>query len=149
MLERFIKALAATHSIKDSSKLSIATALKLFHVKISPTASYGIRIRWEKLTEAGIALLDGIKTTFSKRVLGLHSSALNRIVYPMGATLLYVEDLTEQFGLRDTEAYTEFLRIYEEKLASVDGRLLYTRGVKVETVAGHSATSVSLRWPLE
>ena len=129
MLERFRKALAATHSIKNPARLSIATALELFHMVISPAASYGIAVCWEKLTVSDIALLDRIKPTFLKRVLGLHRSALNRFVYLLVDTPLYVEELTKQFGLRETEAYTKFLRIYEEKLASVDGGLFDTIGM--------------------
>lgn len=136
VMDRFGRALAASHNIKNPASLSIETALKLFHMKVSPTASYGIGFCWEKLTAPDFALLDRIKPAFLKRVLGLHRSTLNRIVYLLVGTPLYVEDLARQLGLRETEAYKVFLQSYETKLAAVDHGLYYTIGMTSEAWRG-------------
>lgn len=136
VMSRFRKALAASHGIRSPVGLSIGTALKLFHMKVSPTASYGIGLCWERLTAPDFALLDRIKPAFLKRVLGLHRSTLNRIVYLLVGTPLYVEDLVRQFALRETEAYKAFLRSYEVKLASVDHGLYHTIGMTTDAWRG-------------
>lgn len=126
---RLRKALAAASSIKDPSKLSIETALRLFELKVSPTATYGVQLFWEKLSAKDFSLLDRIKPTFLKRVLGLRRSAQNRVVYLLVGTPLFVEDLVRRYGLRETGPFKEFIRRYEDKLASIDHGLFYTVGM--------------------
>lgn len=127
VLDRFKKALVATLSTSEPSKPSIETALVLFRItNIPPPEPCGLQLIWERTPPSDLALLDRTKPTFLKTVLSLHGSVLNRIVYILVRAPLYVEDLIRKFALRETDAYREFRRNYETKLASVDHGLFYT-----------------------
>lgn len=127
--QRVAKALVAATMIAQPQKLSLSTALALFNMKIAPTASYGIELLWEKLSTAHLALLDSTKPAFLKRVLGLHCSTRNRLVYLLTGTPLFVEQLKSQFKFPETPAYREFIRLYDEKMADVDPDFYNTRAM--------------------
>ena len=67
-------ALMVTYSIKNLHKLSIETAVKLFDLKVSPTASYGIEVIWPYLTINDFETLERVKTRYLKKVLGIQNS---------------------------------------------------------------------------
>jgi hypothetical protein len=47
-------------------KLSIETAIKLFDLKVSPTASYAIEVIWPFLTLRDFANLERVKTRYRR-----------------------------------------------------------------------------------
>jgi hypothetical protein len=122
-------------------KLSLKTALALFDIKLSPTASYGVPLIWEQLTSSQLARLDRVKPAFLKRALGLHASTKNRLVYLLCDTPLFVEDLRKRFRLTDTAAYCQFINQYEVKMAEVDPDFFKTGAMRDDTWKGHSRTN--------
>jgi hypothetical protein len=52
----------AGFKIKNLSKLSLETALKLFHFKVAPMATYGIQIAWMHLSVNNLLYLEKVKT---------------------------------------------------------------------------------------
>ena len=85
---RAAKALAAASMIEAPQKLSLKTALKLFDIKVAPTAAYGVRLIWKHLHRGDLETLDRVKAAFLKRVLGLHSNTKNRIVRAHGNIII-------------------------------------------------------------
>ena len=49
-----VRAIKATIAIKKLNLLSIATALKLFIIKVEPIATYGIKLMWNNLTYSNL-----------------------------------------------------------------------------------------------
>jgi len=118
--ERVRKAMVAFTSIKNPKKLSVSTALQLFNMKIAPTASYGIQLIWQNLSVQNMQELDKVKTAFLIRVLCLHRTARNRLVYLLADTSYFIEDLQKRFSLPETEAFRAFIHTQEEKMAQID-----------------------------
>lgn len=110
--KRMRAALFATYNIRELNNLSVETALKLFDLKVSPIASYGIEITWPHLTKLDFENLERVKTRYLKRVLGLSKYIRSRFVYELVDTDLFVNDLKQKFDLPETDAYVKF---YEEK----------------------------------
>jgi hypothetical protein len=65
--ERCKNAVIASFSISNLHMLSVKTAIKLFHLKVSPVASYGIEIVWPYLLLTDFAMLESVKFRFLKR----------------------------------------------------------------------------------
>lgn len=128
--DRVRKALLASASIEDPYKLSVDTALKLFSLKLAPTAAFGIRVVWERLTCRDLRELDRAKPAFLKRVLGVHGGTKNRLVYLLVEANTFIEDLVQTYGLRHTPAYDEFLRAHREKIDEVDPAFFETPAMK-------------------
>ena len=63
-----VRAMKATVEIKKLILLSIATALKLFTIKVAPIATYGIQLIWNHLTYSNLKRLEEVKT-YLKRML--------------------------------------------------------------------------------
>jgi hypothetical protein len=101
-------ALMATYGIKQLPLLSIETAIKLFNLKISPTASYAIEIVWPYLTKKDFENLERVKTRYFKKVLGLSKFTRSRYVYELVGEGLFVTDLKSRFNLSDTNVYLKF-----------------------------------------
>ena len=100
-----------TYSIKDLNRLfSTNSAVKLFDLKISPTASYGIEIIWPHLTNTDFVNLERVKTRYFKKVLGISKYNRSRYVYELIAkdSNLYVTDLKVRFNLPETDVYIKF-----------------------------------------
>ena len=57
------------------------TAMTLFRTVITPIATYGINIIWNKLTNIDLALLETVKSRYMKRVLGIGKTTPSRITY--------------------------------------------------------------------
>ena len=87
---------------------------------MAPVAAYGIQVIWEHLSSVQLEKLDRVKPAFLKRALGLHCSALNRLVYLLCDTPLFVEDLKRRFNLPNTPAYSEFILLWHRKMAEID-----------------------------
>jgi len=118
--------ICATQEILNPSSLSIATALKLFYLKVAPVASYGIVTVWQHLTYANLCILDRVKTTFLKRVLGVSKSSRNRLVYVLVGCETFIENLRSMFHLPDTAAYNMFTVRANEKRASIVSDFYHT-----------------------
>jgi hypothetical protein len=101
-------ALMATYGIRELKNLSIETAIKLFNLKISPTASYAIEIIWPYLTKKDFENLERVKTRYFKKVLGLSKFTRSRYVYELVGEDLFVTDLKNRFNLPDTNVYLKF-----------------------------------------
>lgn len=130
--ERCRKATLAFNSIKNPQRLSVETALRLFDLKIAPTACYGIEVIWEKLTTPNMETLNRVKATFLKRVLGLHNSTRNRFAFLLANSPLFIEDLVRRYKLPPTEAYTEWIRTWETKFDEVDPQIFSTAAFKTD-----------------
>ena len=59
----------ATVEINKLNLLSIATVLKLFNIKVAPTATYDTQFIWNNLTYSNLKRLEGVKTAYLKRML--------------------------------------------------------------------------------
>jgi len=118
--DRVRKAKIATSSIRSPQKLSLKTALQLFDLKVAPCAGYGIQLIWKYLTLDQFKTLEKIKPSYLTRVLALHMSTRNRLVYILTGASLFVCDLKRRFDLEETPAYVEFLEKQNEKLTDVD-----------------------------
>ena len=118
--QRARKATLAIATIEKPRLLSLKTALALFDMKIAPVASYGLPVIWEHLTARQLSELDRVKPAYLKRVLGLHSSAMNRLVYLLCDTPLFVEELKQRLELKETEAFRQFINEYELKMSCID-----------------------------
>ena len=127
--ERVRKALVSAVSIAAPQRLSMETALSLFRMKIAPAAAYGIQLYWEKLTSSQLTALDRVKPAFLKRVMGLHTSTKNRLVYLLASTPLFIEELRYQHSLPETPAYHAFIRSHEDKMASIDAEFYLTKAM--------------------
>jgi hypothetical protein len=55
-------ALTATYSISNLHLLSIYTAVELFHIKVSPVASYGIEIIWSFRSYRDLNNIEAVKS---------------------------------------------------------------------------------------
>jgi hypothetical protein len=106
--KRLRAALFATYNIRELNNLSVETALKLFELKVSPIASYGIEIIWPHLTKLDLENIERVKTRYLKRVLGLSKYIRSRFVYELVDTDLFVSDLKLKFSLPETEVYNKF-----------------------------------------
>ena len=120
LTERCRKALIAAGSIRSPQRLSLATAIRLFDLKVAPVATYGIEVIWRDMTAKNFDQLNRVKASFLKLALGLHRTAQNRLVYLLSGTPLLSEDLRQRFGLPETTAFLEHLRSWERKFAEID-----------------------------
>ena len=134
--DRTRRALVASVGIKTPSRLSMRTALNLFEIKVAPVASYGIEVIWEFLSATQLEQLDRVKPAFLKRAMGLHCTARNRLVYLLGDTPLFVEDLRRRFSLPVTPAFSEFISVWERKMAEVDPEFYNTGAMINDTWKG-------------
>ena len=64
--ERPSAAIIAMNDIRCLSKLGMETAQRLFRLKITPIATYGLEIIWEYLTKRDFMELERIKAMFLK-----------------------------------------------------------------------------------
>ncbi|KAJ4435118.1 hypothetical protein ANN_23693 [Periplaneta americana] len=69
---------------------------------ITPIASYGIELIWEKLTNNDLAKLENVKARFLKRVLGVEKQSPTRIVYVLAKEIFFIEDLRLELMLPST-----------------------------------------------
>ena len=117
--ERARKAAAAATQIRTPSGLALKTASALFDMKVSPTATYGIKLIWSDLKISDIRTLDKVKPSFLKRALGVPSTARNTLVYLLAASNRLVEDLKDHLQLPETPAFLDFRRECRQKLLDI------------------------------
>ena len=72
--KRKAKCYSAIGAVQNASKLSIESAMKAFAIKVQPIIEYGLKEISSFLTASQLEEIDKIKTTFLKRVLGVHIS---------------------------------------------------------------------------
>jgi hypothetical protein len=61
MEDRAVKAMKATVEIKKLNLRYIATARKLFILKVAPIATYGIELIWNHLTYSNLKRQEGVR----------------------------------------------------------------------------------------
>jgi hypothetical protein len=127
--QRSRKAIVCATSIKNPRDLSIETALKLFELKISPIASYAISVIWKYLSSQNLVALDKVKTCFLKRMLGVHHTARNRLVYAAVDCPTFIQTLQESFSLERTAAFDDFMNIRYQKRMQIDPMFYLTPAV--------------------
>ena len=118
--ERATAATKAINRIQNISKLSLATAMLLFHAVITPIASYGIELIWEKLTSSDLTRLENVKARFLKRVLGVGKQSPSRTVYVLARESFFVEDLRFELMLPSTGPYQAHLEARHRKRNDID-----------------------------
>jgi hypothetical protein len=112
--------------VKNPSRLSLSTAIKLFDLKISPIATYAIPIIWKYLSVTDLFTLDRVKTMFLKRVLCVARNSKNRLVYLLAGCSSLIEKLQKTFGLESTPAYLNFMTAREVRSMEVDNEFYLT-----------------------
>ena len=120
-------------AIPCPQKLSVDTALALFDIKIGPVAAYGISVIWVDMTATQLNLLDKVKATFLKRVLGLPRAAQNRLTYCLAGTMPFIEDLVRRFSLPHTAALQQFRQSFDTKMREVPIEFYRTQAMTRET----------------
>jgi hypothetical protein len=118
--ERKRKAIGAIVTIPDLRKLSMATSLKLFALKVAPVASYGIRTIWQYLKICDLEELEGIKANFLKRAMGLSKFTQNRLTYMLARAPSFIEELMGTYNLEETAASLELKRRLDLKVAEIN-----------------------------
>jgi hypothetical protein len=99
--ERCINAITSSYTTSNLHSLSIKIALKLFHLKTSPIASYGIELIWPYLSVTDLTDLESVKSRFLKRALCLSKYTKSRLVYE----LTNEDFLLKNFKLNSTCLY--------------------------------------------
>ena len=94
--------------IKKLNLISIATALKLFTIKVAPIATYGIQLIWKHLTYSSL-----------KRMLCVSKYTPNRTTYILANTTFFIEDLMSAHNLVPTPQSTRFLEDRRQKSRNV------------------------------
>lgn len=134
--DRCRKAIIAANAIAKPQLLSLNTALRLFDLKVAPTASYGIEVIWERLSIANLETLNRVKSCFLKRTLCLHPTARSRYAFLLANAPLFIEDLVKRYNLPTTKALTEWIRIWEVKLSEIDPSFFNTKAMQSEEWKG-------------
>jgi hypothetical protein len=116
----------ATVEIKKLNLLSIATALKLFTIKVATIATYGLQFIWNHLMYSNLKLLEGVRTAYLKRMLWVSKYTPNRITYILANTAFFIEDLMAAHNLVPTLQSTRFLKDRRQKSRIIDQGLLNT-----------------------
>ena len=123
----------ATITLKSPRNLSIATAIKIFNLKIAPIASYGIELIWQHLSLDNLQTLDSIKTRFLKRVLSTSKFSKNRNIYLLTQERTFIEYLVQTYRLPSTLAYERFLQDRADKVLSIDPDFYDTPAMQCDT----------------
>jgi hypothetical protein len=126
----------AGFEIKNLSKLSLETALKLFHLKVAPMATYGIQIAWVHLSVNNLLYLEKVKAGYLKRALCVAQTTKSRLVYALANTIFFVEEIREKFKLPETPNFKLFRELQYSKLATINDNFLNTKAFKSEDWKG-------------
>ena len=113
--ERAITALKAMNKIQYISLISLETAMKLFRATIMPILAYGIEIFWNKLKKKDFKVLENVKATYLKKVLGVSKFTPSRLVYVLTRETLLIEDIRFQYLLQSTGEYEALREERNEK----------------------------------
>jgi hypothetical protein len=107
------------NEIKVIRQLSIATAIALFQIKISPIISYAIENIWEHLSKNDLALIERVKAMYLKKVLYLTKNAPSRLTYELTRQPFYIEELRLRILLPSTREYQALLQELHAKKADI------------------------------
>lgn len=118
--DRCQKAISACYTISNLHLLSIKTAVKLFNLKVSPVASYGIQIVWPYLSLTDFANLESVKANFLKRALCLSKFTKSRLVYELTGENFFVQELQTQFNLPITPVFKTFIKRRVDKSEDIN-----------------------------
>lgn len=113
--DRTTLAIKAMYDIKDVTKMSMEAAMKLFHIKIVPIASYGLQIIWDHLGPNSLRLLETVKSTYLKKAAGLSKFAPSRAVYELTREPFLIEELRLTLYLPTTASYNIVLNELQRK----------------------------------
>jgi hypothetical protein len=84
-----------SYSISNLHLLSIYTAVELFHIKVSPVASYGIEMIWPFLSYRDLNNIEAVavKSRYLKRLLCVSKYSKSRLVYELIGEKYFLEEL--------------------------------------------------------
>jgi Reverse transcriptase (RNA-dependent DNA polymerase)/Endonuclease-reverse transcriptase len=119
IIDKSKKAISAAYSISNLNLLSLKTAIKLFNMKVSPVASYGIEVVWPYLSLTDFENLEKVKSNYLKRALCLSKYTKNRLVYELTGEKFFINELQAQFNLPITENYLKFINKRIEKSENI------------------------------
>jgi hypothetical protein len=114
------KAIAKSFAIRTPSKLSLDTALQLFHMCVEPVATYGLRMIWDDLSLVDLEILEKAKVCFLRRSLAVPKWSRNRMLYLIAQTEPFVVQCLDKYCLKKTDEYKIFVGNFEEKAAAID-----------------------------
>ena len=107
--QKVTAAIKAIYSMRYLHQLAMKTAITLFKAVITPIATYGISLMWEKLQARDLAQIESVKARFMKRVMGVGKTAPSRMAYLLMRETFFVEDIRRQLLLPNTCAYQNTL----------------------------------------
>lgn len=107
--ERAAAAIRGIYDLKNITKLSLRTAMTLFHAKITPTISYGLELIWERLTTTDLTTIEKVKARFLKRAMGVARTSPSRLIYELARETFYIEDLRFRLHLPSTRQMEKVL----------------------------------------
>lgn len=113
--DKTIAAIRATNDISHLGQLSVESALKLFHAKISPIVTYGLALIWEHLNKSNLKAIEAVKAKYLKKVLCVSKYTPSRLTYELAREPFYLEELRLQLQLPSTQAYDETMTDLQEK----------------------------------
>lgn len=119
-------AIRAMSDIKNLSKTSITTAMKLFNLKIKPVITYGLELTWDYLTKGNLSEIEKVKSTFLKKILCISKFSRSRLAYALANESFFIEDLRLQLLLPATAAYNALLSELETKRLSIESDFYVT-----------------------
>ena len=132
-------------TIKSPRKLSLKTAVRLFDIKVSPVATYGLRLIWKYLNTSDLLNLEKVKSSYLKRVLGVHTTSSNRLVYQLAREPPFVKTLKERLQLVQTIAFEQFMVTWDAKEKDTDP-LFYTTPAMTNEKWKNAACEERHRW---
>ena len=127
--EKTVAAIRARNDIKNLRLLSLETAIRLFNAKIEPMITYGIEIIWEHLTEKQLESIEGVKSRFLKRAMGLSKHTPSRLVYVMARENFLIEEIGWKHLLPKTEEVKEVIRKMKKKQEEIEEDFYTTEAV--------------------
>lgn len=108
--DRVAVAIIAMNTIKNIQKISLVTAMKLFHLKIRPIITYGLEIIWEDLSKKNLEDIERLKAAFLKKALALSKYTPSRLTYELAREPYFIEELRQQLLLPSTESYQNLIQ---------------------------------------
>ena len=103
--EKAAAAIASMNEVRALPRLSLETAIQLFHIKISPIMTYALEIVWEHLKKSDLKLLENVKARYLKKALCLAKNTPSRLVYELTREPFYVEEIRLRIMLPSTTQY--------------------------------------------
>ena len=135
---RKTKALAATGSLKNLSRVSISTAAKIYRMKIQPMITYSLELISPLLSVHQLQELDKAKAKFFKKALSIHDSSSSTMTLELTGEKTFVEDMKDQGLHFDDDAWNQYqLDREERKWDFVSKR--YTDGLAFNTAIWKTA----------